>query len=341
MAVNPYVFAGYASITSLSDITPSQARKLTHLNLAFGEVDGGVISIDRVRPHMRYLGQIRSWNPDLNVLLSTGGGAPEQKRLYGQATKDKAGVERIVSSALAIVREYELDGLDGDWERPLPEERAQYTDVLRGFRAGLDKYEKERGGRKCYLTIAAERLTEYFDCVEVSKLSDTLDYVFLMTYDARWGSRLTGHHCNTYSSPYEDDKTSVDWTVEMYHREGIPYEKLVVGAAFYSHRYNDVKVGCGDGYMQPYTGGYFYGPDYTAISLIYEKSPDWIKYWDDVAKEPWLFDGRDFITYEDPQAMAYKCSYIKEKGLAGIMYWEHGCDKTGALFDAIYDNLLL
>ena len=339
MADKPYIFAGYAMPGAFPDITRAQACKLTHLNLAFGVVREGIISIEHMRPAMRYLKQIREWNPALNILLSTGGGDPAQKHLYGQATKDAAGVARIVSSAINIVREFDLDGLDGDWERPLPEERSQYTAVLNGFRAELDKYAEERG-RKCYVTIAAERLVEYMDCVEVSKLASILDYVFLMTYDARWNSPLTGHHSNTYSNPAEDDQTSAEWTVELFHREGILYSKLVPGAGFYSHRYNDVQGG-GDGYLRPYAGGYVYGPDYTAISLIYEKSPDWVKYWDDVAKAPWLFNGRDFITYEDPRAIACKCDYIKQKGLAGIMYWEHNSDKTGTLFDAIYDILMI
>jgi chitinase len=40
-------------------------------------------------------------------------------------------------------------------------------------------------------------------------------------------------------------------------------------------------------------------------------------------------------------AMRYKCEYVKEAGLAGIMYWEHAGDKHHDLFNAIYDHLLL
>ena len=342
MSQKPYVFAGYTTARALPDITPAQARKLTHLNIAFGVFVDGKLSIEYMRPAMRYLKQIREWNPDLYFILSTGGGGGQDfQDLYGSATKDAAGIARVVASGMDIVREFDLDGIDGDWERPAPEQRRQYTDMLMGFREALDAYSKERGGRKYFVTIAAERLTHYLECVEVPKLAGILDYVFLMTYDCRWFSPLTGHHCPTYSNPAEEDQASVDWTVKLFNGEGgVPLSKLVIGAGFYSHRYNDVQGG-GDGYLKPYTGGYHYGPGYTAIHHIYEKSPDWVKYWDDVAKSPWLFNGKDFITYDDPQSMAYKCDYVKKSGVAGIMYWEHSSDETGILFDAIYDNLML
>ena len=52
-----------------------------------------------------------------------------------------------------------------------------------------------------------------------------------------------------------------------------------------------------------------------------------------------LFNGRSFITYDDPMSMSYKAKYVLEKGVRGIMYWEHSSDKTGMLFNAIYENL--
>jgi chitinase len=98
--------------------------------------------------------------------------------------------------------------------------------------------------------------------------------------------------------------------------------------------------GGGNGYGQPYTGRYTYGPNYTEISMQYEKGTTFVKYWDETAKQPWLFDGESFITYDDPMAMRYKCEYVKEMGLAGVMYWEHSGDKTHVLFNSIYDNLM-
>ena len=45
----PYVFAAYCVANSLADVTPEQARKLTHLNLAFGVVKENKIKITFVK----------------------------------------------------------------------------------------------------------------------------------------------------------------------------------------------------------------------------------------------------------------------------------------------------
>ena len=56
-----------------------------------------------------------------------------------------------------------------------------------------------------------------------------------------------------------------------------------------------------------------------------------VRYWDDEAKAPWLFNGSVFISYDDEQSLACKISYLKENGLAGIMCWEYICDATHTL----------
>ncbi|MCL2461436.1 MAG: glycosyl hydrolase family 18 protein [Defluviitaleaceae bacterium] len=338
-----YLLIGYCGARNLYDITEAQAKKLTHVNVAFGVVKDGKISADAIRAHLPYIKKLRAYNPKLNFLLSTVGGDPPQCLLHAEATRTPEGIRRIVSSTMEIVREYDLDGVDVDWEYPGKNgdraEKFRHTALLRAYRSELDAYAAGRG-RKCYLSIAAACSEHYVSNVELPKLVDILDHINLMCYDFRWESAKTGHHCNTFSVPHDEDPVSAQWAADLFCAAGCPYEKIVLGAAFYSHRYDGV-TGGGGGYGQPYTGGYSYGPNYTEISQIYEKSPAFVKHWDEIAKEPWLFDGDSFITYDDPMAMRHKCDYVKKTGLAGVMYWEHSGDKTGVLLDTIYDCLKL
>ena len=39
------------------------------------------------------------------------------------------------------------------------------------------------------------------------------------------------------------------------------------------------------------------------------------------------------------EAVRLKCAFVREKGLLGIMYWEHGCDPSGELLRAIEEAL--
>ena len=172
-------------------------------------------------------------------------------------------------------------------------------------------------------------------------MAEVLDFINIMTYDIRdaaWAENYTGHHSNVYPPKDSFYPDSLQGCVEKYHALGIPYDKLVVGAAFYSHRWDGVPD-VNHGMNQKVDVPCVYGPSYTAIYHIYEKSGDYVKYWDDDAKAPWLFNGRSFITYDDPMSMRYKGEYVRKTGLRGIMYWEHSSDKTGLLFNALYESL--
>ena len=49
----------------------------------------------------------------------------------------------------------------------------------------------------------------------------------------------------------------------------------------------------------------------------------------------YLWNGSDFISFESPEAVRRKCVYAMEKGLLGVMYWEHAADTTRELLGVI------
>lgn len=337
------VFAAYCVAGGLADITPEQARRLTHLNIAFGVVRDNRIDASAIRQHRFYLDQLRRVNPDLQVLISTGGGGAGG---HGEATSPEH-LEDFVRSTMDAVREFGLDGIDCDWEFPCDSgnlaERQQHVALMRAYRRELDRYERERGGKKCWLTIAAAAWDKYLDNTDVAEVVKVLDFINLMTYDLRdrsWAENYTGHHTNLYPPRDAFYPDSVAGCVEKYRALGIPCDKLVIGAAFYSRRWDGVPD-ARHGMNQKVDTPCVYGPSYTAIRLVYERGGAYVKYWDDDAKAPWLFNGVSFITYDDPMSMAHKAAYVRQTGLRGLMYWEHSYDLTGELFNALYEGLFV
>ena len=63
--------------------------------------------------------------------------------------------------------------------------------------------------------------------------------------------------------------------------------------------------------------------------------------WDSQAQAPYLWnkETRTFISYDDPESLRLKCAYIRDKGLAGTMFWEYSADKTGVLLDTLFTSL--
>ena len=158
-----------------------------------------------------------------------------------------------------------------------------------------------------------------------------LDYVQLMAYDLQGGfQKATGHHAALYFGSRNMSDACADKAVRLFMEAGVPAEKIVLGIPFYSRKWEDVKGGgTGLGQEALTVGGY--GPDYGELEASYIGKNGFRRYWDEEAKAPYLFDGKTFISYEDPMSITEKVAYCREKRLYGIMYWEYKCDSAGVL----------
>lgn len=338
--LHKYILAAYAGDRSLPLITKEDAQKLTHLNIAFGHVRNDEVHAEHLQ-NLTYLNKLREYNPDLQILLSIGGWSAGG---FSEAASTDEGRRSFAKTACQILKENKFDGIDLDWEYPCyseagikssPEDKTNFTLLLKDIRDELYLHEK-RDGRHYLLTIAAGADQYYVDGTEMDKVQQYLDFVQLMTYDMRGGFQtLTGHHTNLYTTVGDLFRISVDTSVKIFLNAGVPKEKIVIGAAFYSRMWKDVpNLNNGLLQMAPAAGGY--GPSYTDLCKNYINKNGYKRYWDDEAKAPYLFDGSNFITYEDEESLRNKCNYVMSNEISGIMYWEYGCDNTHNLLNALY-----
>ena len=157
-----------------------------------------------------------------------------------------------------------------------------------------------------------------------------------MTYDMVDGTRA-GHHAALGATKGDKSGLNTRDTVEAYRRAGVPYEKIIIGAAFYG-RHFEVTSFENHGLLQP-SGGGLPGPAYGEITPEYLRENNFQIYWDADAEANYLWNGKTLVSYESPKAVRLKCKYVKEKKLLGIMYWEHGNDPTRELLGAIADEI--
>ncbi len=336
--MNHYITA-YAMDHSMPIVNETDCRMLTHLNIAFGLVRDNRVTIAHLK-NLDCIASWRKWNPELKVLLSVGGWGAGG---FSEAAFTETGRRIFAETCADAVRVIGLDGIDLDWEYPCYGEadigchkadRKNFTMLLKEVREALDKMP---GARKL-LTIAAGADQYYVDGTEMDQVQKYLDIVQLMTYDMRGGFQiLTGHHTNLYNSTGDLFRISTESSVRMFVNAGVPKEKIVIGAAFYGRMWKNVpERNNGLHQMTGGTGGH--GAHYDEIAEKF-LAQGYTRYWDDEAKAPWLFNGTNFLTYDDPESIACKCAYLKEQGLAGIMYWEHGADKTRELLGTMYKCL--
>lgn len=328
-------------VGSKAKVNQEDAKKLTHINTAFGELRmDGSIKVDHL-DMLEDMEQIRSYNPDIKISISLVNNEPDA---FTTCCADPALRMTFAKSCVEMVTKYGFDGVDLDWEYPCvpsngqntsPDDRDNFTATCKVIREELDKVEGERP----LLTIAAGADLYYTTCVDLPAVIEYLDFICLMTYDLKCGFHaLAGHHTQLYSSTGDVFQNSCDQALRLFHSCGVPKEKLLMGAAFYSRKWDNIEDR-NHGFLQIAKTGGGYGPNYQKLAEEYINKNGYIAYWDDEAKAPYLFNGSTFITYDDPKSITYKCDYVLEEGYGGIFYWEHNCDQTGTLLDTIYKKM--
>lgn len=331
-----HLVLAYAMNDSLPAFTAEAVRQLSHINLAFGLVKDAALDISGLT-HLDLLPKFRQWNPDLRIILSVGGWGAGG---FSEMAATAQGRESFARSCMEAVERFQLDGLDIDWEYPCsdqagiganPADRENYTLLLRELK-------KQLQGK--ILSVAAGAGEYFIEGAEMKKVAETVDYVQLMTYDMQGGfTHRTGHHAGLYPAAGDESGLNTRDIVELFHRAGVPLEKLVVGAAFYSRCWKGVKSAENHGLLQKAETVGEGGPAYSGLTPEFVKENNFTEYWDEDAQASFLWNGRDFISFESSRAIALKTAFVKERGLLGIMYWEHGCDLSGELLGTIYRTL--
>lgn len=338
---NKLIFAPYVFGRGFDELRVYDIQRITHMNVAFGLIDHDVVTVD----HLDHLDRIATYkliNPALQVILSIGGWEADG---FSQAAMTEQGRRTFVDSAMAIVEKWDFDGVDIDWEYPCidqapiacdPRDKQNYTYLMQDLRKGLDAT-SAKTGKKYILTTAVGGEQYYIDNTEMDKVQEVCDYINLMTYDLRsdftW---YAGHHTGLYPQTGDEEGPSCQRTVEIFHKAGVPYEKMVLGSAFYGRKWdgilNDVNRGLGQKASTVGEGNYRFDLlDDEAVA-----AHGYHRYWDDQAKAPFLYNGSDFISYENEESIKHKCAYIKEMHLAGLMYWAYG---ESRLFEAVVKHL--
>ena len=295
------------------------------------------------------LNSLKKKNSELKILVSVGGWSWSGG--FSDAALTAESRLKFAKSCAAFVDKYNLDGIDLDWEYPnqigagnthRPKDVRNFTLMLKAVREQLNLMSEKEGKDKHYLlAIATGADKAYVKNTELGEIHKYIDFLNIMTYDFYNGlHKVNGHHSNFRPSAQPDlDMNSVVNAVDMHINAGFPAEQINLGIPFYGRIWKGVKSDGGQILFQnAETVGM--GIDYIHF---YENinANGFTRFWDDTAKAPYLWNAEEktFISYEDEESIQYKIEYLKEKGLAGVMFWEYSADNDKVLLDAVVKNL--
>ncbi|KAF7315655.1 Glyco-18 domain-containing protein [Mycena indigotica] len=314
---------------------------LTHILYAFANIksDGEVVlSDDWADKDIHYPGD--SWNDSgnnlygnfkalyllkkqhrhLRTLLSIGGWTYSPS--FHPVVVNPSLRAKFVQSAVRLLEDFGLDGLDVDYEYPSNQEQAVgYTELLRELRYALDEHARSKGtDYRFLLTIAAPCGPDNYQKLVVNQMDRYLDFWNLMAYDfaGSWDS-VANHQANIYGGPI-----SASTAVEWYISQGVERSKLILGVPLYGRSFMNT-----EGPGKPFSG---IGPgsweqgvyDYRALPL-----PGSHLFRDEKVMASWSYDynKKEMISFDTEEVIRWKAEWIANTGLGGGMAWEMSGDK--------------
>jgi len=345
LSSNKKIIVGYVpGFRGALDQLSIDANKLTHINYAFVDVQDNMAWLTNMETdtvNFRILNRLKEVNPDLRILISIGGWSWSGN--FSDAVLTPGSRSTFAKTSVEIVANYDLDGVDIDWEYPgqigdnnvfRPEDKQNYTLMFKALRKELDRLSKTTG--KYYeLTTAVGGNSSYIEYTEMDRVAKYVDYVNLMTYDFYTSGDTAGHHSNLYPPEDYGKDASADKSVQLFQEAGVPAEKLVLGVPFYGRSWI-MKSAEKHGINMPVERG-ARGGGYTYIKDSLVNQNGFVRYWDENAKAPYLFNSENnqLVTYDDEESVKLKCEYVLDHNMAGMMFWQYASDSSEYLLDVM------
>jgi chitinase len=311
------------------------AEKLTHVNYAFAKIGPDnrlvfksglfdqIVSLKQKHAHLKFILSVGGWT--------------DSGPFYEMAATE-ASRQTFAQSCAAFLEAFpQFDGIDLDWEHPVvggvqrgqPRDAQNYVLLLAAVRKAI--------GSGRLLTIAVSASPRGIEPLDYAGMVPSLDWVSVMTYDFHTGGTRAGFNSALYNHDDPNPKLNLHDAVQALLVKGVPRSKLAAGVAFFGRGWRGVET------RDPWSTGTGSLPvgGYRNIVETFLKAPGFVRYWDDVAKVPWLFNPatKEWISYDDPESVRLKGEYAAAQNLAGAMFWELSQD-DGTLLDALRAGLV-
>ncbi|MFH8349764.1 glycoside hydrolase family 18 protein [Streptomyces sp. NPDC018045] len=341
--------------------TSGSADKLTHINYAFGNVQGGKCAIGdayadydkaytadqsvdgkadtwdagALRGNFNQLRKLKKLHPNLKVIWSFGGWTWSGG--FAEAAKNP---NAFAQSCLDLVQDKRwadvFDGIDIDWEYPNAcgltcdtSGREAFTHLARALRSKF-------GGKLVTAAISADASPGgKLDAADYKGAAPYLDWYNPMTYDyfGAWDAKgPTAPHSplTSYNGIPKAGFNTTD-TIKKLKDLGVPANKLLLGLGFYGRGWQGVTQAAPGGTATGAAPGK-YEAGIEDYKLLKTRCPATGK----VGGTAYAKCGSQWWSYDTPETIGTKMAYKNQQGLGGTFFWELGGDTSnGELIKAI------
>ena len=210
--------------------------------------------------------------------------------------------KQLIENILTIVVEYDLDGINLDFENMYEADKGMYSRLVTELAPRL----RELGKVLSVDVTAPDGSPDWSLCYDRNEIANAADYIVFMGYDQ-----------NGVSSPVEGTTAGCDWVEanikKFLGQEDVDESKLILGMPFYTRAWIEK-----DGELSSRVWD---------MADIYTNIPEGANIqWDDSLKQYYAEYQQNGATYkvwiEDDESIRAKLELVNEYNLAGAAYWE-------------------
>ncbi|MDT9689824.1 glycoside hydrolase family 18 chitinase [Streptomyces sp. P9(2023)] len=346
-------------------VTSGSAAKITHINYAFGNVQGGKCTIgdayadydkaytadqsvdgkadtwdQPLRGNFNQLRKLKAQYPNIKVLWSFGGWTWSGG--FGQAVQNPTAFAQSCYDLVEDPRWADVfDGIDLDWEYPNAcglscdtSGPASFKNMMQAMRA------KFGSGNLVTAAVTADASSGgKIDAADYAGAAQYMNWFNVMTYDffGAWAAQgPTAPHSPLTSYPGipQAGFNSAE-AIAKFKAKGVPASKLLLGIGFYGRGWTGVTQSAPGGTATgPAAGTYEQGiEDYKVLKNSCPATGT-------VAGTAYAHCGSNWWSYDTPATVTSKMSWAKNQGLGGAFFWEFSGDSSnGELVGAINSGL--
>ncbi|WP_309062811.1 glycoside hydrolase family 18 chitinase, partial [Streptomyces sp.] len=328
-------------------VTSGSAEKITHINYAFGNVQGGKCtigdayadydkaytadqSVDGVadtwdqplRGNFNQLRKLKAKYPHIKVIWSFGGwtwsgGFPD-------AVKNPAAFAKSCHDLVEDPRWADVfDGIDLDWEYPNAcGLSCDTTSAKNAFSSMMKAMRAEFGDDLVTAAVTADATDGgKIDAADYGPAAQYIDWYNVMTYDffgawAKNGPTAPHSPLTSYDGIPQQGFTSAD-AIAKFKAKGVPASKLLLGIGFYGRGWTGVTQSAPGGTATgPATGTHEQGiEDYKVLKNSCPATGT-------IAGTAYAHCGTNWWSYDTPATVKSKMAWAKNQGLGGAFFWE-------------------